>query len=79
MSDWQHEIPDCFGEESLVFAETPSELAVALRMRRELREAGLSGELIESAIEHWLHAQTSNTGQLFEQMARVRAFFGGQS
>lgn len=76
MIDWQDQIPKCFGPEDLVFAGTPEELASAWQLRAETSEASIPLSLVESAIENWLHTQTSNTGQLYEQMARVRSFFG---
>ena len=78
MSDWTSRIPQCFGRENLVFAATPRAHANAVQLRRDLRRAGVRPELVESAIEDWLHTETSNTGQLFEQMARVRAFLERQ-
>lgn len=75
MSDWQLLIPKCFSEQELMFAHTADERAAAWALRAELAESDVSPALLESAIEDWLHTQTSNTGQLFEQMARVRAFF----
>lgn len=75
MSDWRVLIPKCFTAEDLVFAATPAELARAWQLRAEASEAGISHGLIESAIEEWLHTETSNTGQLYEQMSRVRSFF----
>jgi hypothetical protein len=75
MSDWTSLIPKCFGREDLVFAGTPDEYANAVKLRTEIKKDGVCPELLESAIEDWLHTETSNTGQLFEQMARVRAFF----
>lgn len=78
MSDWEVLIPRCFGPENLVFAGTPEELANAWELRTETRKAGISPSLVESAIEDWLHTETSNTGQLYEQMSRVRSFFGCQ-
>jgi hypothetical protein len=47
----------------------------AKSLRAKLERAGISHNLVESEIEDWLHQQTSSTGQLFEQMARVRGFF----
>lgn len=76
MSEWQALIPKCFAPECLMFASTPEELASAWQLRAETREAGIEPALVESAIESWLHTETSNTGQLYEQMARVRSFFG---
>lgn len=76
VSDWQLLIPKCFGGEDLAFAGTPAELASAWQLRAEASEAGISPGLVESAIEEWLHTETSNTGQLYEQMAHVRSFFG---
>ena len=75
MTEWEILIPQCFGDEDLVFAGTPTELANAWRLRAEVREADIAPSLLISAIEDWLHAETSNTGQLYDQMARVRAFF----
>lgn len=75
MSDWHALIPECFHREDLVFAGTADALANAWRLRAEVSEAGIRPELVESAIETWLHTETSNTGQLFDQMARVRSFF----
>ena len=76
MLDWQDKIRKCFGPEDLVFAETPVEQAIATQLRDEVAQAGISPSLLTSAIEDWLHTETSNTGQLYEQMARVRSFFG---
>jgi hypothetical protein len=76
MLDWQVQIPKCFGPENLVFAGTPAELASACQLRAETSEGHVPPSLLESAIEDWLHTQTSNTGQLYEQMAQVRAFLG---
>ena len=76
MSDWQVQIPKCFDPQTLVFAATPAELASAWQLRAEVSEAHVPPSLLHSAIEDWLHTETSNTGQLYEQMARVRAFFG---
>lgn len=75
MSDWTSQIPKCFGREDLVFAGTPDEYANAEQLRAAIRREGVCPELLESAIEDWLHTETSNTGQLFEQITRVRAFF----
>jgi hypothetical protein len=77
VSEWQALIPKCFAPECLVFASTPAELASAWQLRARALEAGISPALVASAIEDWLHTETSNTGQLYEQMARVRSFFGG--
>ena len=77
MSGWQALIPKCFAPECLVFAGTPGELANAWELRARTREAGIEPGLVESAIEDWLHTETSNTGQLYAQMERVRAFFSG--
>lgn len=77
MSDWDTLIPRCFGAEELLFGGTREKLAAAWQLRAELSEMGVPRGLLESAIEDWLHTQTSNTGQLYDQMARVRAFFGG--
>lgn len=74
--DWSERIPRCFSPEGLVFASTPTERAVANRLRAELRNASVPSHLLESAIEDWLHQECSNTGHIFEQMARVRSFFG---
>ena len=75
MPEWEALIPRCFGPEDLMFAGTPADLASAWQLRAAVSESGISPSLVESAIEDWLHTQTSNTGQLYEQMARVRAFF----
>lgn len=76
MSDWQVQIPKCFRPEDVVFASTPTELAAAWQLRAETSEAGVPSSLLESAIEDWLHTEVSNTGHLYEQMLRVKAFFG---
>ena len=75
MSDWNEQIPQCFGRESLVFAGTPAELAAAEQLRADIWRESIPPALLVSAIEDWLHTETSNTGQLYEQMARVRSFF----
>lgn len=75
MSDWSRQIPKCFGREDLVFAGTQPALESAIALRSEIRRETICAELLVSAIEDWLHTETSNTGQLFEQMARVRSFF----
>jgi hypothetical protein len=75
MSDWNQQIPKCFGPEDLVFAGTPAERACAELLRAEIQREAIAPSLLESAIEDWLHTETSNTGQLYEQMMRVRSFF----
>jgi hypothetical protein len=75
VTEWQALIPKCFGRD-LVFAGTPAELASAWQLRAKAKEAGLSSTLVEGEIRDWLHTETSNTGQLFEQMERVRSFLG---
>lgn len=77
MKDWNERIPKCFNED-LVFASTPGEQAIAEELRAEIRREAICPSLLESAIEDWLHTETSNTGQLYEQMARVRSFFDYQ-
>lgn len=76
MSEWQLLIPRCFGAENLVFAGAPEELTSAWALRAQVSKANIPSPLLERAIEDWLHTQTSNTGQLYEQMERVRSFFG---
>ena len=76
MVDWLHRIPLCFDPVDLVFAGTPDEAMFAKRLRADIEQAELPRAVVESAFEDWLHQETSNTGQLFEQMGRVRAFFG---
>lgn len=78
MLDWSEQIPTCFGRENLVFAGTPAEQACAEQLRAEIRRESIPPSLLVSAIDDWLHTETSNTGQLYEQMARVRAFFDRQ-
>ena len=75
MSDWKRQIPQCFGPEDLVFAGTSAERVSAELLRAEIQRESISPSLLEAEIEDWLHTETSNTGQLFEQMARVRSFF----
>jgi hypothetical protein len=75
MTDWKDLIPDCFGPD-LVFAGTPAEDAKVRKLKAEMIRTSLPRSLVEQTIEDWLHQETSNTGQLFEQMARVRAFLG---
>lgn len=79
MSLWNEQIRKCFGPEDLVFAGTPAQRAIAEQLRDEIRREAICPALLESAIEDWLHTETSNTGQLYEQMARVRSFFDHQS
>jgi hypothetical protein len=76
MSDWNEQIRKCFGPEDLMFAGTAAERASAELLRTEIQRESIPPRLLESAIEDWLHTETSNTGQLYEQMARVRSFFG---
>jgi hypothetical protein len=76
VSDWQGQIPRCFSADDVVFATSPSELSAAWQLRAETSEVGIPSSLLESAIEDWLHTQVSNTGHLYEQMIRVRSFFG---
>ena len=76
MLDWLHRIPLCFSGNDLVFAGTPDEAAFAQQLRADIERAALPRAVVENAFESWLHQETSNTGQLFEQMGRVRAFFG---
>ena len=78
MSDWNQQIPHCFSRDDLVFGSSPAERASAELLRTEIRQGSVCPSLLESAIEDWLHTETSNTGHLFEQMARVRAFFDGE-
>lgn len=75
MSDWNQRIPECFGPQDLVFAGTPDERMCAELLRAEIERESIPPNLLVSAIEDWLHTETSNTGQLYEQMARVRSFF----
>lgn len=76
MSDWNEQIPKCFRRSDLKFASNAAQLACAYALRAELAEQSISPLLLESAIEEWLHTETSNTGHLYEQMACVRSFFG---
>ena len=76
MSDWNQQIPKCFRPDDLKFAGTPAERACAELLRAEIQRELIPPSLLESAIEDRLHTETSNTGQLYEQMARVRSFFG---
>ena len=76
VSDWQAQIPRCFSPDEVAFGSTPAEMSAAWQLRAETGEAGISPGLLESAIEDWLHTQVSNTGHLYEQMLRVRSFFG---
>ena len=76
MSDGNEQIRKCFGPEDLKFAGTPAQRVNAQLLRAEIQRESIPPGLLESAIEDWLHTETSNTGQLFEQMARVRSFFG---
>ena len=75
MPDWREQIPTCFSEADLEFAATPAEKASAEALRTETRQGSICPGLLESAIEDWLHTECSNTGRIFEQMARVRSFF----
>lgn len=75
MSDWARQIPRCFDPQDLVFADTAAQRASAEQLRADIRSEGISPMLIEAAIEEWLHGECSNTGQIWEQMARVRSFF----
>jgi hypothetical protein len=78
MSIWNEQIHKCFSPDDLVFSSTPGEQACADELREEIRRESICPDLLESAIEDWLHAECSNTGHLFEQMARVRSFFDYQ-
>ena len=75
MSHWKEQIPNCFGPRDLVFAGSPTGDAKAQELKSEMIRTAIPRILVEHAIEDWLQQQTSNTGQLYEQMARVRAFF----
>lgn len=74
MSHWKDQIPGCFEPHCLVLAGTPTGDARARELKAEMTRTAIPRMLVEHAIEDWLHQQTSNTGQLYEQMARVRAF-----
>lgn len=75
MSHWKEQIPDCFEPNDLVFAGTATGDARARELKAEMIRTPIPRILVEHAIEDWLQEQTSNTGQLYDQMARVRAFF----
>lgn len=75
MIEWLTRIPKCFSPDDLVFAGTPDEAMHAKQLRADIRKAALPPSLVESAIEDWLHDESSNSGHIFEQMKRVRAFF----
>lgn len=75
MLEWVKLIAKCFTPDDLVFAGTPDQAMYAKQLRAEIERSGVPSHLIESEIEDWLHAECSNAGHIFAQMALVRQFF----
>jgi hypothetical protein len=75
MRHWEDAVGDCFEADCLTFAGSTTARNNAHLLRERVRAEDIPPVVVETTFHDWLHQESSNTGQIHAQMARVREFF----